>query len=277
MEEIQLRLDLIRNLKRKYGQNIPEILEHAEKAQKELEQISHSSERKIELSHKIDSFRRDMAKLAEELSSKRSEAAKKLEKDVARELHDLNMSEVQFKTSVLRETDQSGLAFPDGQQYRFNRSGIDMVEFMISTNLGEPIKPLAKIASTGEMSRFMLALKSACSEADNMQVLIFDEIDIGVGGRSGEIIGKKLSALSRTRQVICVTHLAQITAYADAHFRISKILSGNRALSKMEKLEGDSIINEISVMLSGSHSTDKAFGNAQELVQKAKEWKKSGT
>lgn len=275
MEEIQVRLDLVRNLKRKYGQNIPEVLEYAERAQRELEQISHSSERKMELSRKVDSLRKDMAKLAEGLSSNRSEAAKKLEGDVSKELCDLNMSGVRFKTSVLQEPDQSGLAFPDGQQYKFNRNGIDIVEFMVSTNPSEPIKPLAKIASTGEMSRFMLALKSAFSEADDIPVLIFDEIDIGVGGRSGEIIGKKLRALSRTRQVICVTHLAQIAAYADAHFKITKVLSGNRALSKMERLEGDSMIREISVMLSGPHPTDKAFSNAQELVQKAKAWKKS--
>ena len=275
MEEIQVHLDLVRNLKRKYGQNIHEILEYAERAQRELEQISHSSERKTELSRRVDSLRKDMATLAQGLSRNRSEAAKKLEGDVVIELRDLNMSGVRFKTSVLQEPDQSGLAFPDGQRYKFNRNGIDIVEFMVSTNPSEPIKPLAIIASTGEMSRFMLALKSAFSEADNIPVLIFDEIDIGIGGRSGEIIGKKLKALSRTRQVICVTHLAQIAAYADAHFKITKVLSGNRALSKMERLEGDSMIREISVMLSGPHPTDKAFSNAQELVQKAKEWKKS--
>ena len=275
MEEIQVRLDLVRNLKRKYGQNIREILEYAERARRELEQISHSSERKTEVNRKIYSLREDMATLAEELSNNRSEAAEKLEGNVSKELCDLNMSGVQFKTSVLQETDQNGLAFPDGQRYKFSQTGIDMVEFMVSTNPSEPIKPLAKIASTGEMSRFMLALKSAFSEAGNIPVLIFDEIDIGIGGWSGEIIGKKLSALSRTRQVICVTHLAQIAAYADAHFKITKILPGNRALSKMEKLEGDSMIKEISVMLSGPHPTDKAFSNAQELIQKAKEWKQS--
>lgn len=275
MEEIQVHLDLVRNLKRKYGQDIHEILEYAERAQRELEQISHSSERKTELSRRVDSLRKDMAKLAEELSRVRSEAAKKLDGDVIIELRDLNMSGVRFETSVLQETDPGGLAFPDGQRYKFNRDGIDIVEFMVSTNPSEPIKPLAKIASTGEMSRFMLALKSAFSEVDSIPVLIFDEIDIGIGGRSGEIIGKKLRALSRTRQVICVTHLAQIAAYADAHFRITKILSGNRALSKMERLEGDSMIKEISVMLSGPYPTYKAFSNAQELVQKATEWKKN--
>ncbi len=276
MEEIQLRLDLIRNLKRKYGQNIPEIMEYAEKAKRELEQISYYSERKAELSNKVDSLRKDMARLAGELSKNRCEAAKKLEGDVSRELHDLNMSGVQFRTSVVRETDQAGLVFPDGQLFKFNRNGIDMVEFMVSTNPGEPIKPLVKIASTGEMSRFMLAFKSAFSGADNISVLIFDEIDIGVGGRNGEIIGKKLWTLAQNRQVICVTHLAQIAAYADAHFKITKILSENRASSKLERLEGEAVSGEISMMLSGPHPTDKAFGNAQELIQKAKEWKKSG-
>ena len=122
----------------------------------------------------------------------------------------------------------------------------------------------------------MLAFKSAFSGADNISVLIFDEIDIGVGGRNGEIIGKKLWTLAQNRQVICVTHLAQIAAYADAHFKITKILSENRASSKLERLEGEAVSGEISIMLSGPHPTDKAFGNAQELIQKAKEWKKSG-
>ena len=146
---------------------------------------------------------------------------------------------------------------------------------MASTNPGEPLKPLAKIASTGEISRFTLALKGALSEADNIPVLIFDEIDIGVGGRSGEIIGKKLWALSQNRQVICVTHLPQIAAFADAHYSVHKEASGTRTLSTLKALHDKSRIEEVAVMLAGSQYTETSLNNAHELMQKADAWKQS--
>jgi len=149
------------------------------------------------------------------------------------------------------------------------------VEFRVSTNPGEPLKPLVKIASTGEISRFTLALKGALSEVDKIPVLIFDEIDIGVGGRSGDILGKKLWALARNHQVICVTHLPQIAVYADAHFAVQKQVAGQHTYSKLIRLLKESRVNELAVMLAGPAYSAIALKNARELLQKAHGWKKS--
>ncbi len=140
-----------------------------------------------------------------------------------------------MKSAITQIPSAEGVEGLDGPNLCFYGDGIDDVEFMVSTNPGEPLKPLAKIASTGEISRFTLALKSALSEADNIPVLIFDEIDIGLGGRSGDMIGKKLWALARNHQVVCVTHLPQIAAYADAHFCVNKEITGQRTSSTLDQ------------------------------------------
>ena len=185
------------------------------------------------------------------------------------------MSQVEFEVSITQQQAAEGIPFPDGESYAFNNEGVDTVEFIVSTNPGEPLKPLAKIASTGEISRFTLALKGALSEVDNIPVLIFDEIDIGVGGRSGEIIGRKLWALARNRQVICVTHLPQIAAFGDAHYNVHKDGSGTRTLSMLKTLQGESRINELAVMLGGPQYTETSLNDARELMQKAEAWKQS--
>ncbi|MCJ7655553.1 MAG: DNA repair protein RecN, partial [Dehalococcoidia bacterium] len=187
LEEVESRFELIKSLKRKYGQTIADILSYLEKTERELEGISLSSERKAELEKMRSHLKAEMGKTASELSTARSAAAEKLVAEVKKELRDLNMSQVEFEVSVTREEAEEGIPLPDGKTYAFNNEGIDVVEFMASTKPGEPVKPITKIASTGEISRFTLALKGALSEVDNIPVLIFDEIDIGVGGRSGEI------------------------------------------------------------------------------------------
>jgi DNA repair protein RecN (Recombination protein N) len=151
---------------------------------------------------------------------------------------------------------------------------VDNVEFMAATNPGEPLKPLVKIASTGELSRFMLAIKGALASADNTPVLIFDEIDIGVGGRSGEIIGRKLWLLSRGRQVLCVTHLPQIAAFAEAHYRIQKGVYGVKTASTLEVLEDKTRIEELAAMLSGVQYTDTSLQNVREMLDKAIMWQR---
>ena len=185
------------------------------------------------------------------------------------------MSQVQFEVSLSLIPSSVGISGPDGNTYVFNNEGIDNVEFMVSTNPGEPFKPLAKIASTGEISRFTLALKGALSETDNIPVLIFDEIDIGVGGRSGHFIGRKLWALAGHHQVICVTHLPQIAAYADAHFCVSKETAHSRTTSLLKNLDASSRLHELAVMLAGPGYTRTALKNASELLQTAEGWKKS--
>ena len=196
LEEIESRLELIKSLKRKYGTTVTEVLDYRVKAEKELDEVCHSAERRAQLEEVGTCLKQEMGRLAYRLSRERSEAAKQLMTEVKKELHDLNMSQVEFEVSISQQRAQEGIPFPDGESYAFSNEGVDTVEFMVSTNPGEPLKPLARIASTGEISRFTLALKGALSEADNIPVLIFDEIDIGIGGRSGEIIGKKLYILA---------------------------------------------------------------------------------
>ena len=273
LEEIESRLELIRNLKRKYGQTVAEILDYMRSAEREWEGISHSSERRIELEGICSRLKKEMGGIAFELSEARSQAARKLVTEVKKELQDLDMSQVELEVDINQAKAEEGLPFPDGETYAFSNDGVDDIEFIASTNPGEPLKPLARIASTGEISRFMLALKGVLSEADNIPVLVFDEIDIGVGGRSGEIIGKKLWVLSRNHQTICVTHLPQIAAFADAHYKVHKEVSGDRTLSRLETLEDESRVKELAAMLGGTQYTEISLDNARELVEKAEGWK----
>ncbi len=275
LEEIEIRLELIRSLKKKYGQTITEVLDYLAKAERELERISHSSERHAQLEEMRSCLKEEMGQVASELSKARSQTVRKLVTEVKKELQDLNMSQVEFEVSIAQEQAQEGIPFPDGESYAFNNEGVDSVEFIASTNPGEPLKPLARIASTGEISRFTLALKGALSEADNIPVLIFDEIDIGVGGRSGEVIGKKLWALARKHQVVCVTHLPQLAAFADAHYNVRKDGSGARTLSTLAVLQGKSRIEELAIMLAGPQYTETSMNNARELMQKADTWKEA--
>lgn len=275
LEEIESRLELIRNLKRKYGQTIAEVLHYLRRVEGELEGLSHSSQRRAELEEMCSSLKEEMGRIGFELSGERSQAARKLVTEVRKELKDLNMSQVEFEVDINQVQSQEGIFSPNGETYAFNNEGVDTVEFIASTNPGEPLKPLTKIASTGELSRFMLALKGAFSQADSIPVFVFDEIDIGVGGRSGEIIGKKLWLLAQNRQVICVTHLPQIAAFADAHYSVHKEVSGARTLSMLETFQGETRIEELATMLAGPQYTETSLDNARELMQKAEIWKEA--
>lgn len=275
LEEVQERLELIKSFKRKYGDTIEDMLGYLQKAENELENLSFSDERRRKLEERRTQLLAEMGKMAAELSEKRTQAAGELAAAVKKECLELNMAQVEFQVSVKREVADEGLPLPDGKFYRFDGNGVDFVEFLASTNPGEPLKSLDKIASTGEISRFMLAMKSALAEADNIPVLIFDEIDIGVGGRSGEVIGMKLWKLSREHQVICVTHLPQIAAFADSQFNVSKESSGERTVSTIKSLDGDARLQELAVMLGGSQYTSSALDAARELLEKAADWKSS--
>jgi DNA repair protein RecN (Recombination protein N) len=273
LEEIESRLGLIRNLKRKYGTTITGIQAYLEQAEKDLASIGISSEQQAHLEQEIYSLKQEMGQVASEISLSRRQAAARLALDVKKELQELEMSQMQFEISVTQTLSPDGIQAMDGQMYNFNSEGIEIVEFLVSTNPGEPLKPLAKIASTGEISRFTLALKGALSEADHIPVLIFDEIDIGVGGRSGDIIGKKLWSLSRHHQVICVTHLPQIAVYADAHFSVHKEVSESRTFSTLENLTPELRLKELALMLTGTDYSETAIKNINELMQKADYWK----
>jgi DNA repair protein RecN (Recombination protein N) len=274
LEEAQNRRELIRGLKRKYGGSTGEVLGYQERAEKELEGLIYSDERRGQLEGRREQLKREMGSLAERLSRERGRAAKKLVAAIKKELRDLNMAQVEFDVSITKEVSPEGVPFADGACYRCDASGVDEVVFIASTNPGEPMKPLDRIASTGEISRFMLALKSALAEADTIPLLIFDEIDVGVGGRSGEVIGRKLWALSRNHQVICITHLPQIAAFAEAHYTVSKHTAGDRTVSTIAALKGEARLNEMAVMIAGPHITATALKTVGELMEKAEAFKR---
>jgi DNA repair protein RecN (Recombination protein N) len=273
LAEIEDRLELIRNLKRKYGQSIPDILSYLEGIENKLGRFSNSVERIEELKKQSASIRLELGKLGFELSSQRTQSAQKLIVQVNSELADLKMEQVKFDVSITQKKSASGIPTPEGANYEFSKRGIDNVEFMASTNPGEPFKPLAKIASTGEISRFMLALKGAFSKTDNIPILVFDEIDIGVGGRCAEVIGEKLWSLAKGRQVICITHLPQIAVFADAHHAIRKNTDGSRASTTLESLSGEALVRELTMMLVGSQYSESSVKSVRELMQKAEDWK----
>jgi DNA repair protein RecN (Recombination protein N) len=273
IEEVQGRLELVRGLKRKYGGSIAAVLAYLDKAEAELAGLASSTERRERLVIEKGKIRRDLGALGARLSGRRQEAGRKLAATVKEELADLGMARVDFAVSISQIPAPEGIPLPDGVSYRYRSSGVDEVVFMAATNPGEPARPLNRIASTGEISRFMLALKTALAGADTVPVLIFDEIDIGVGGRSGEVIGRKLWNLSRRHQVVCVTHLPQIAAYGDAHFNVSKRTSDARATSAITSLEGEARLNELAVMIAGPRYTAASLSAARELLTAAGAWK----
>jgi DNA repair protein RecN (Recombination protein N) len=275
LEEVQARLEIIRGLKRKYGGSVQAVLHFLAKAEVELEGLTSSGERREKLQQEKEQLKKEMGDLASRLSRERGKAAKKLSSVVKKELAELNMGRVDFDIAITQEISPEGIPCPDGKLYKYGASGVDDIIFMASTNPGEPLKPLDKIASTGEISRFLLALKSALAGADTIPVLIFDEIDIGIGGRSGEIIGKKLWNLARHHQVICVTHLPQIAAFADAQYRVSKQATGARTVSTIEPVRGEARLKELAVMMAGTRYTPAALAAAKELIEKAEGWKKT--
>jgi len=272
LEQVEQRLDLIRTLKRKYANSIVEIIQYADKAEEELKQLDFQGERRAQLQEESVMLREKIGALSYELSRARHCAAEELAKAVEEELAQLNMAQVGFQVMFSQFEAQDKLTLPDGCAYAFTKTGIDKVDFAVSTNPGEPFKHLAKIASTGESSRLMLAIKSALSKADATPTLIFDEIDIGVGGRSGEVLGKKLSKLSQEHQVICITHLPQVAVFADAHYNVNKDILEGRIHTTVTLLSGNARLEEISAML-GSLS-EPALESAQELLDKAECWKK---
>lgn len=336
--EVEERLDLIAKLRRKYGATIEEILEYAESAGRELDELMHREERATELQARDEELRTRIGALATQLSQRRVAAGERLAAAMERELDDLNMQRARFQVHITQQEDPNGVparldlrdnnstpgfsprpasvgtlhatsaggealtSSPSPRRtrgsggggetprnvtqatqehdaaqaaqtyYACTPTGIDRVEFLIAPNLGEPLKPLARIASGGETSRLMLALKTILSRADIVPLLIFDEIDSGISGRSGQVVGEKLWQLGQTHQVLCVTHLPQIAALGDEHYRVAKVLEGNRTMTRVEPLAEDERVVELSQMLGGAN-TAAARANARDLLHRASEWK----
>ena len=267
LKEVEGRLNLINSLKSKYGSTIEEILEYRQKVYQELEDIDYSEDKVKKLKEELDFLENKISAISQHLNTNRRKIAEDLEKMVIRELEDLNMKKCQFKVSIDNYEDDNGIEV-EGKKYKVGLKGIDDIEFMISPNVGERLRPLARIVSGGEVSRIMLALKSILSEVDQVPTLIFDEIDSGVGARLGEVIAQKLKALSKKRQVICVTHLPQIACRAGRHFYIEKYILNNQTGIKLIEMKGKERIKEIARMLDGSQMSEITIQHAQKMLDR---------
>lgn len=255
-EKLRERLDTLRRLMLKYGDDEQKMIEFLAKAKAELEKIECSDKRIEELSLELDASTERLVSLGEKLTETRKKAAQKFSRQVSEVLRLLDMPNVQFIINVNRD--------------RYTRHGCDAVEFLISANAGESVKPLHKIASGGELSRTMLAIKSVLADKDDVDTLIFDEIDTGISGRAADKVGLQLQKVADNRQVICVTHLAQIAAYAQNHLLIEKSVSNDRTYTSVTSLDYESQIREIARIMSGTEITENLYNSAKELLDRSK-------
>jgi DNA repair protein RecN (Recombination protein N) len=271
LTEVENRLVLLTTLKKKYGADEQSILDFADDARLQLENISHAEERIQEMEQQESTLMQQLSETALALSAARQSAGKSLSQQVESELADLKMAGARFSVSLEHKPDQDGVPIADGTSVRFTRSGIDQAEFLIAPNPGEGLKPLVKIASGGETSRLMLALKNVLAKADTIPVLIFDEIDQGIGGRVGAIVGEKLWQLGRSHQVLCVTHLAQLAAYGNQHFHVYKRVDQGRTHTVVEELRAQQRLVELALMFGSDSEANRTA--AREALEMANQFK----
>ncbi|MCL1833880.1 MAG: DNA repair protein RecN [Leptospirales bacterium] len=269
VNQVEERLNLIQALKKKYGDTIQEILQYAEKAKVELENISSSEEQLEQLKDQEKKIVKEAKELALNLSEKRKAAAKELESLVIKELNDLGMTGTVFKISFTRDTSMDGDIDAGDKKYILYPHGLDKIEFLLSANEGEDLRQLRKVASGGEMSRIMLAVKNVIQSADIVDTLIFDEVDAGISGKTAEIVGRKLKNLSKNRQVLLITHLPQIAAMSDSHYLVQKGKSEGRVTTVIKNLSEKEKVREVARMLAGAEITDISLQHAEELIEKA--------
>ena len=247
---VENRLDEINNLKRKYGNSIEEILDYKNEISKEIEKIESSDERNNQIQKEIDIIKTEMAEIANDMHHSRVKKSKVLSEKINAELSDLEMQNAKFEVKI--------------EEVDFNKDGIDDVEFMIATNRGEDQKPLIKIASGGEMSRIMLAIKTVLSDVDKIPVLVFDEIDTGISGKAAKAVGEKMKLIAKKHQVICITHLATIAAKGDSNYYVSKNVVKQATVTDIRKLKENEVIEEIAKMTNGE-VTETSKKHAMEL------------
>ena len=259
LDAVESRCDQLYRLKKKYGSSVEEMLAYLEKSREELDRIEYADDRLAQLEQKLraqESAARDAAKA---LSEKRRAAAKELEARISRELSELDMPKLRFCI--------------DFQEKDLAEDGADAVAFLMSANVGEALRPIQKIASGGELSRIMLALKNVLAEQDSVMTMVFDEVDTGVSGRAAQRVAEKLARLSRTRQVLCVTHLPQLTAMADVHFGVEKGEENGRTLTRVRELDRAARRAEIARMSGGDHPSETMLSGAEELLSAAESFK----
>jgi DNA repair protein RecN (Recombination protein N) len=272
LEQVEERLNLIQDLKRKYGDSVEAILSSAQMAQTELDQISHAEEQVEKLIQQEAVLLKDLGNSGALLSQKRREAAEELGRSIEQELGDLKMAGAQFGFNLTWRDDPDG-APVENRRLAFTERGFDQLEFLVAPNPGEGLKPLVKIASGGETSRLMLGLKGVLAKADQTPTLIFDEIDQGIGGRVGAIVGEKLWRLAASHQVLCITHLPQLAAYGDQHIKVEKLIEGGRTLTRTRSLNPEDRIPEMATML--GDVSDANLESATDLLHSANAFKQS--
>ena len=261
-KEVSDRLDFIRKIFAKYGGSTEGVAEYYNKLKKDLEDMRFYEQRKKELDEKLSDIKEKLEKEYEVLTEIRLKAAEGLKKDITRALSDLNFNEVVFDIIFEKKS-------------AYSSDGMDNIEFMISTNLGEEIKPLAKVASGGELSRIMLGVKSVLSDTDGIHTLVFDEIDAGISGRTAQKVSEKLACIAREHQVICITHLAQIASMADRHFVIEKNVYNDRTRTDIRELNDVESKEELARILGGTRITEAVMNSAEEMKELARKWKEN--
>lgn len=267
LDAIQRRLELIKSLKKKYGSTIQEIEEYSSECREELEQLEINDEIIRELSKKLEEELRQAQNYALSLSAQRRVAAHALEESIQKELSYLSLEKARFKVRITYREDEKGTVSIDGKRYGLGPYGIDQAEFLISTNVGEPLLPLKNVASGGELSRVMLAIKTVLGNVDPILTFVFDEIDAGIGGKVSWAVGTRLLSLSRYKQILCITHQAQIASKGDLNLRVEKKGKDNRTVTVIKFLEGEEKVEEIARMISGEKITEAAIRQAHEMVK----------
>ena len=261
LEQVEERLALIRKLKKKYGGGIPEVLAYAQESERQLAGFAGSGERQKALEAEIAARERELKASAAEISRMRGEASASLEARVVEELKPLGMPKVRFQVQIQDRENEAG-------KLVYSPTGKDRVEFMISPNQGEPFRRLAQIASGGELSRIMLAMKTVLARSDRVGTLIFDEVDVGIGGEVALAVGERLKRLGSVKQVLCITHLATIAVRADNHIKVEKRTEGERTVTRVEAVSGAGRREEIARMLAGDRTGDTSLKHAEELLAK---------
>ncbi len=266
LEQVEARLDVIANLKRKYGDDIAGVLAFRDNAAAERERLASNTERLAELGEQLESLAAETGAAARALGDARRALARRLSKSVATELETLGMAGARFDVEFEHAVDTEGALMPGGERLRAGRDGVDRVRFMLCANAGEQLRPLSRVASGGELSRLMLALKSLCARGSAVPTIVFDEIDVGIGGQTAHSVGEKLMALSRSAQVLCVTHLPQVAKFADHHYVVAKEVSGGRTRIVIRELDEHERVEEMARMYGG-----RDVGAASDYARRALE------
>ena len=268
LEEVDERLDIINRLKRKYGGSLESVLSHLNTIEKELSGIETIPQQIADTEKDLTAFHKRIVELATELTKKRKQIAKNLAQKVKKELSSLQMPQTKFEVdfnTYPADNQTNPYLSSDGQIITDN--GVDRATFLIAPNVGESLKPLASIVSGGELSRIILSLKAILAKTESVETIVFDEVDAGIGGSVAEMVGKKLTTLSKYHQVLCITHLPQIAKFGNHHFQISKHISRGRTHTTISPLKKEQRVEEIARMLGGVQITEKTLSHARELLE----------